>query len=91
MEITIAFFVPLVLLFVFHSVNVSLVRDKAQEGAGNGKDETLTRRIRIHGNFSEYIPLAVILMWFMEYHLVATWFLYVYGVAIVLGRIVMAD
>lgn len=34
--------------------------------AGDGKDETLRRRIRAHGNFIEYVPTALIALGLIE-------------------------
>lgn len=33
---------------------------------GDGGDDSMTRRIRAHGNFSEYVPLALLLVGFLE-------------------------
>ena len=49
------------------SVPVSLRR--AQLGIAIGdlrEDETLTRRIRAHGNFTEYVPIALLLIALVE-------------------------
>jgi uncharacterized membrane protein YecN with MAPEG domain len=33
---------------------------------GDGKDKLLKRAIRVHGNFSEYVPLTLIMIYFVE-------------------------
>ncbi|GJE61382.1 MAPEG family protein [Methylobacterium trifolii] len=35
---------------------------------GDGGEDALTRRIRAHGNFSEYVPLALVLVGLLEAH-----------------------
>jgi uncharacterized membrane protein YecN with MAPEG domain len=55
------------LLLVPLSVQVSLRRAKMRTVFGDAGDETLRRRIRAHGNFVEYAPLALIALGLMEY------------------------
>lgn len=56
-----------VLLAVALSLNVSLRRLAVRTELGAGGDEMLNRRMRAHGNFSEYAPLALILLGLVEY------------------------
>lgn len=37
-------------------------RRSAQVGIGDGEDKDLGRRIRVHGNFNEYVPLCLVLL-----------------------------
>jgi len=39
---------------------------KLQIALGDGKDKQLRRAIRVHGNFSEYVPLTLIMIYFVE-------------------------
>jgi uncharacterized membrane protein YecN with MAPEG domain len=49
------------------SVPVSLSRARLGIAVGDPReDETLTRRIRAHGNFTEYVPLALLLIALVE-------------------------
>jgi uncharacterized membrane protein YecN with MAPEG domain len=49
------------------SVLVSLRRARLGIAIGDPReDETLTRRIRAHGNFTEYVPLALLLIALVE-------------------------
>ncbi len=49
------------------SVPVSLRRARLGIAIGDaGDDETLTRRIRAHGNFTEYVPVALLLIAVVE-------------------------
>ncbi|MEJ2682647.1 MAG: MAPEG family protein [Gammaproteobacteria bacterium] len=56
------------ILMVLLSFQVSLRRIKAGNNSTNGSgDETLKRRIRAHGNFIEYAPLAAISVGLTEF------------------------
>ena len=61
------------LLLVPLSVQVSLRRAKMKTVFGDAGDETLRRRIRAHGNFIEYAPLALIALGLMAYGGAASW------------------
>jgi uncharacterized membrane protein YecN with MAPEG domain len=55
-------------LLVLLSGQVSLRRARTNIAFGDGGDETLRRRIRAHGNFIEYAPLAIIVVGLTEHH-----------------------
>lgn len=56
------------LLIVPLSLQVSLRRIALRNAVFAGeKDETLHRRIRAHGNFTEYVPTALILVGLVEF------------------------
>lgn len=52
----------LVLIGIVLAVRVIVVRRAQKIGLGDGEDRVLRRRIRAHGNFSEYAPLLMILL-----------------------------
>jgi len=54
------------LFFVLLSVNVIRTRRSAGVGLGAGDNQLLERRIRAHGNFAEYAPIALILIFIVE-------------------------
>jgi uncharacterized membrane protein YecN with MAPEG domain len=56
------------LMMVPLSLQVSMRRFKLQAAAGDGGDETLRRRIRAHGNFIEYAPMALVVVGLVEYN-----------------------
>lgn len=57
---------------------------------GDGGDETLLRRMRAHGNFSEYVPLSLIVLGLAETQSGPTWLLWTTALLLVVGRIVHA-
>lgn len=55
------------LLMVPLSLQVSMRRAKVGADTGDANDETLRRRIRAHGNFIEYAPIALIAVGLLEF------------------------
>lgn len=53
-------------LMVFLSLAVTRRRVQVRVTHGDGDDKLLSHRIRAHGNFSEYAPLALILLGLVE-------------------------
>lgn len=68
------------------SIPVSLRRKAVDTRIGFGTDETLLRRIRAQGNFTEYVPLALILLGLAEYRGVGSAWLWAISALIVVGR-----
>lgn len=56
----------LALIYVALSFNVIRFRLKMRIPFGDGKDILLKRAIRVHGNFSEYVPIALLMIYFVE-------------------------
>ncbi len=54
------------ILMVVLSTQTSLGRARLNTSFGDSGDETLRRRIRAHGNFAEYAPMALILLGLVE-------------------------
>ncbi len=78
------------LLIVVLSVQVSLRRKKANAVFGDAGDLTLQRRIRAHGNFIEYAPLAVLALALIEFRDGPSWLVCSVAVGFVFGRVVHA-
>lgn len=55
---------------------------------GDGGDTDLLRRIRGHGNFTEYVPLILLMMLMLELGgTTAPWVLHLIGITLVLARL----
>jgi uncharacterized membrane protein YecN with MAPEG domain len=65
-------------------------RRSAQVGIGDGEDRDLARRIRVHANFSEYVPLCLVLMALNEAASHRPGWLVPCAVALVVGRLLHA-
>ena len=75
------------LIFFFLTMRVARYRRRAAILLGSGGDTELERRIRAHGNFSEYIPLALILLGFMEAQRNSIYVLHALCLLLLIGRI----
>lgn len=77
----------LALLYLGLAVNIIRVRLSARIGIGSGGNEILAKRVRIHGNFSEYVPLALVLMGCYEINGASALMLHGLGGLLLLGRL----
>jgi len=69
---------------------ISRLRHARRIGLGDGGDPELARAIRVHGNFIEHVPLALVLLALLELGgLPAPW-LWGLGGALLLGRLLHA-
>ncbi len=89
-EITSLYAAILALFYLLLTLNVILCRYRAQVSVGVGSKGEITLPVRVHGNFAEYTPLALVLLLLMELMLVPTPWLYVLGGAFTLGRLLHA-
>jgi uncharacterized protein len=77
----------LALYYIYLSFNVINVRRATQVALGDDENPQLQRVIRAHGNFIEYVPLAVILLFLAEYQGLASHYCHALGATILLGRV----
>ncbi len=80
----------LALVFLGLSFNIIRLRFKLKVGVGDGGEKLLVKAIRIHGNFSEYIPLALILLASYELSGANSLWLHGLGATLLIGRILHA-
>jgi len=66
MPITALYASLLALIFLVLSVRVIGLRRVVRIGLGDGGDDALLRRVRVHANFAEYVPLCLILIGLAE-------------------------
>jgi uncharacterized membrane protein YecN with MAPEG domain len=79
-----------VLLMLVLLARISRHRHGQRIGLGDGGDAVLNRKIRVHGNFVEHAPIALLLLGLLELcGLQAVW-LWTFGSALLLGRIIHA-
>mgnify|MGYP001049307170 CR=1 FL=1 len=78
------------LFFIFLSLRVAAMRRSARVSLGDGGNAELTRRMRVHGNFIEYVPLTLILMALAELQGQPAWTIHLIGLSLALGRLAHA-
>lgn len=76
----------LALLFCALSVRVVVLRTQLETSLGDAGDGRLQRAIRAHGNFAEYVPLALLLLLLLELNGVDPWLLNGGGILLLLSR-----
>ena len=76
----------LALLLIYLSINVIKRRKSARVSVGDGGDDALLRAMRTHGNFCEYVPIALILIALTEANGFPAWLVHPLGVLLVAGR-----
>ena len=64
--ITPVYAAALAVLFIFLSLRTIRYRRRFSVAIGSGDQALLERASRAHGNFSEYVPLALLLIYFIE-------------------------
>lgn len=77
----------LALFLVALAFHIIKLRFKFQVGLGDGGEKPLIKAIRIHGNFIEYIPLALILLASYELNGGDDLYLHIAGIILVTGRV----
>lgn len=75
------------ILYIGLAINIIRLRRRFKVGIGTGKNELLAKAIRVHGNFSEYVPLAIILLGCYEINGASAMMLHFIGSILVLGRV----
>ena len=80
----------LALYFFKLTVNVIKLRQSLKVSLGTGGHESLDRAIRAHGNFSEYVPLALILMACLELNHAPSVPIWIFGFVLILSRVLHA-
>ena len=75
------------LIYFLLTMRVARYRGRAGVVLGSGGDAELERRIRAHGNFMEYVPLALILLGFMEAQRNSLYLLHALCLLLLIGRI----
>ena len=78
------------LMFVVLSVRTIRLRQRYRVAIGDGRNTLLQRAMRVNANFSEYVPLTLLLIWFVELHDGPRLHVHVLGIALLCGRLLHA-
>jgi uncharacterized membrane protein YecN with MAPEG domain len=77
----------LAVMFVALSIRVIALRRASKLPLGFQGDVALERRVRAQGNFAEYVPLALLLLAFVEMRGAPAWLVHAMALVLVAGRL----
>lgn len=90
MQITALYAGLLAPLFLLLSLRVIGQRRSAGVAVGHGEDKLLLRRMRVHANFAEYVPLVLVLMALAENLKTTPVMIHAVGILLIVGRLLHA-
>lgn len=76
----------LALLFVLLSVRTLLLRRRLKIAIGDAGNPTMLRAMRVHSNFAEYVPLGLLLIYFVETSGANTFLVHFLAICLLVGR-----
>lgn len=79
-----------VFIYVFLAIRVVRLRQRHKVGIGSGGHADLERTSRVHANFGEYVPFALLLLAFMEMQRQSIWLIHALALLLLVGRIIHA-
>ncbi len=71
----------------FFVLSLRVVQKRSIVSLGDGGDTELLRRIRGHGNFSEYVPLILLMLGFMELSHFSLYLIHGLGITLLVARL----
>lgn len=74
------------MLLIYLSIRAVKFRRRDRVEIGVGESSDLARAARAHANFTEYVPIALILLLVLEQTAFAHWAMHVLGAALLIGR-----
>ncbi len=80
----------LAIIFVFLSISTIKTRRELKIPLGDGNNPKLTRIIRAHSNFAEYVPFALILIYMAESQDAPKLLIHLLGISLLAGRSIHA-
>jgi uncharacterized membrane protein YecN with MAPEG domain len=87
LTITLIVTVALAVVNLWLSIRTGQARQAAKVSIGDGGNPLLIARMRAHANFTEYVPIALILMALLESGGADSRILWLLGIALVIGRL----
>lgn len=87
LPITSMFAALLTLLLLVLSIRIIRIRWQERVGLGIGESKALEVAVRVHGNFVEYVPLALILLALVEFSAASPVLLYGLGGLLFVARV----
>lgn len=75
------------LMFVALSLRTLALRRKLKVAVGDGNNPQLQRATRVHANFAEYVPIALILIYLLESQASVRLWIHCLCIALLIGRL----
>ncbi len=88
--ISVIYTILLTLLIIWLSFNVIKIRRKNQISIGDGNDMQLKTAMAAQSNALEYIPIALLLMYPLEYNGAFPLIIHIFGLLLIAGRVIHA-
>lgn len=79
------------LLMAWLALQTIKARRASRVKLGDGGDFALQSAIRAHGNFAEYMPIVLVLLFLLEYNGAPVLAIHVVGIAFLIGRWIHAQ
>jgi uncharacterized membrane protein YecN with MAPEG domain len=78
--------------FIYIGLTFFTIKGRFKHGValGNGGYSDMEKRIRIHANFAEYVPIAIILIFLAEMGNLSAVLIHVLGCGLIIGRVLHA-
>ena len=80
----------LAFIYIVLAIRVIRLRQSAKVAIGTGGNAGLERSMRVHANFAEYVPFALLLTAFVEMQGAPAWRVHLLCLALVAGRLIHA-
>jgi len=77
----------LAVLFVYLSVRTIRARRSLGIGLGHAESPVMLRAIRVHANFAEYVPFALLLIFLVETAGANSWVVHALGASLLVARL----
>lgn len=90
MPVTPLYAAILALVFVALSLRTIRLRRRYRIAIGDGNNPLLQRAMRVNANFAEYVPLALLLIYFVELHDGPSQHVHALGITLICGRLLHA-
>lgn len=74
-------------LFVYLSIRTVRARRQLRIGLGHAENPVLLRAVRVHGNFAEYVPFALFMIFLVESSGAGPWTVHALCLALLVARL----
>ena len=80
----------LAIFFFILSIRTIKIRRAARVAIGDGDNRQLAKAARAHANFAEYVPICLIMIYFLEVTSTQSLAVHAYGLLLITGRLIHA-